>query len=169
MDFPEVTIDDECELRLLPPGARGRSTGRVEQCQLLVSSVYVVACRKLMRNLKERMFCLSHKSHLATHTLQCPNTEMREFQTTMASLHSDMRRLAKDTERQKLKAIGRRARLEHYSSQEALRKEEALLLSKVADREKDMADLCSYEQSLERAEAEQLAELEKSKARRSQR
>mmetsp|Transcript_34787 Transcript_34787/g.73368 ORF Transcript_34787/g.73368 Transcript_34787/m.73368 type:complete len:131 (+) Transcript_34787:74-466(+) len=128
MDFPDVTIDDDCQLRILNPEVHERSTGLAEECQLLVSKV-------------------------------------REFQTIMATINSEMNRLAKDTERQKLKAIGRRMKLEHHSSEDALRREEAILMSRIESKEKEREEFSSYTASLGKAEREQLEEIEKLEGR----
>ncbi|KAL7553968.1 hypothetical protein ACHAWF_017326 [Thalassiosira exigua] len=127
MELPEVTIDDEGQLRILNPDVRKRSASLVEECQLLVSKV-------------------------------------KEFQSVMASLQSGMDRLAKDTERQKLKAIGRRIKLD-ASSEAARREEEEAMLAKIQAKEREMEEFASYMASLKSAQREQLAEIEKLRGR----
>jgi len=83
----------------------------------------------------------------------------------MATINSEMNRLAKDTERQKLKAIGRRMKLEHHSSEDALRREEAILMSRIESKEKEREEFSSYTASLGKAEREQLEEIEKLEGR----
>mmetsp|Transcript_28502 Transcript_28502/g.68600 ORF Transcript_28502/g.68600 Transcript_28502/m.68600 type:complete len:131 (+) Transcript_28502:116-508(+) len=118
-----ITIDDECQLRIIRPEVHGRSTSLIEECQLLVSKI-------------------------------------KEFQAIVAHIHSEMNRLADSREREKLKAIGRRVKLEH-NSEDALRREEELLLSKIKAKENEMGEFSSYLASLEHAEGEQMVEIEK--------
>ena len=70
-----------------------------------------------------------------------------------------MNKLAKETERGKLKSIGQRMKLESSSSEDAVRREEAMLLSKIEAKEKE--EFARYIASLERANGEQLVEIEK--------
>ena len=82
----------------------------------------------------------------------------------MTAVHTGMRRAAADAARCRREALERRARLDREFSEEALRREEATLLAHIESKERDMEELVAYEEGLTRAEAEQLAELERLKA-----
>ena len=86
----------------------------------------------------------------------------------MATIHSEMNRLAKDTHRQRLKAIGQRLKLDNTtSSEEGLLREEELVQSRIETKEEEMEEFTSYLASLENAEREQLAEIENLESGRS--
>ena len=156
--LPAVTIDDGddgCQVRVLPPEVRERSTKIVEECQLFVSSK---SHRILLLN---PHISISHDPSQSTTPFASflrhnHRKEVKEFQDIVTNIQSQMKRLAKNTERQKLKAIGRRVRLENNSEDE-----EELLHSKIKAKEHELQEFDHYIASLERAEGEQLAEIEK--------
>ena len=90
--------------------------------------------------------------------------EVREFRAAMTAVHTGMRRAAADAERCRREALEQRALLDRDFSEEALPQEEATLRAHIESKERDMEELVAYEESLTRAEAEQLAELERLKA-----
>ena len=157
-EFPTVSIDDQLQLRVLDPEVRERSAGFVDDCQLLVSS----ECQ-WTTTLIEGITC--------TYPLSSPQsfqsvTEVKEFETVMSSINATKERLASDVERQRLRAIGRRVKLNQdssssESSEDALRREEAMLLERIEAKEGEMEEFSSYLDSLERAEREQMAEIDK--------
>ena len=62
-----------------------------------------------------------------------------------------MRELADSAERQKLKAIGQRMKLQYCNSKEAFHREEVLLRSRIEAKEKEFERNKSYLADLERA------------------
>jgi hypothetical protein len=140
MDEPHVTIDDEFQLRVLDPEVHERSTRLVADCELFVSSTcsssrcsfldssYAVLSSPSTKARRKSPSLSSppppslspHHTHVAPprHVIfnypphKRAKQEVREFQAIVESIHADMHRMAKKTERQRLKAIGKRILLE---------------------------------------------------------
>ena len=147
---PNVTFDDDCNLRILNPELRERSTHLADECKLLVSSKW-----KWMFN------CSYKSSHVPHLTLPIsPSTEVKEFQSLVASIDTEMNRLLNSKERKKLNATATRLKLEQNSTNRD-GEEKELLVSKIEARKKEMEEFSSYIASLEEAERSQLAEIEK--------
>ena len=148
---PNVTFDDDCNLRVLHPELRERSTHLADECKLLVSSKW------------KWMFSCSYKSsHSQTYPPPLPislHTEVKEFQSLVASIDTEMNRLSNSKERKKLNATATRLKLEQNSNRGGEEKE--LLVSKIEAKKKEMEEFTSYIASLEEAERSQLAEIEK--------
>lgn len=78
--------------------------------------------------------------------------------------HSNSYLSVPDVERQKLKAIGQRFKLQQgTASKDSLRREEADLHSRIQAKEREMKEFESYLISLEAAEGEQLKRLKEVK------
>ena len=108
------------------------------------------------------MFNCSYKSSHVPHlTLPIsPSTEVKEFQSLVASIDTEMNRLSNSKERKKLNATATRLKLEQNSNRGG-GEEKELLVSKIEARKKEMEEFTSYIASLEEAERSQLAEIEK--------
>ena len=87
------------------------------------------------------------------------HTEVKEFQSLVASIDTEMNRLSNSKERKRLNATATRLKLEQNSSTDG--EERELLVSKIEARKKEMEEFTSYIASLEEAERSQLAEIEK--------
>lgn len=74
----------------------------------------------------------------------------------MSSIHTEMNRLAKDTERHKREAIN-----QPRPDDESLGKEGKMLLSKIEAKEREKDEFASYMASLKQAVDEQMAEIAK--------
>lgn len=70
----------------------------------------------------------------------------------------EMGRVVENTDHQKMKAIGRRIKLD--GEPDSRKREEAILLSKIEDKERELDRHQAHIESLIRAEADQLLEIE---------
>ena len=104
---------------------------------------------------------LPARSHLTHNHLQIANTssprkEVKEFQSIMSYIHTEMNCLAKDTECHKRKSIN-----QPRPDDESLGQEGKILLSKIEAKEREKEEFASYMASLKQAVDEQMAEIAK--------